>query len=88
MAIFGDLLKDDYFAVFIWRRFLLCFEFFNFYCLYGWIGGNVLCKSVLSCNSLVSPSMIIENFAGYTSLGWHLCSLRLCITSGKDLLLS
>ena len=41
---------------------------------------------VLSWNSLVSPSMVIESFAGYSSLGWHLCSLRVCITSVQDLL--
>jgi hypothetical protein len=35
---------------------------------------------------LVSPSMVIENFAGYSSLGWHLCSLSVCITSVQDLL--
>jgi hypothetical protein len=43
-------------------------------------------NSVLSWNTLVSPSMIIESFAGYSSLGWHLCSLRVCITSVQDLL--
>ena len=41
---------------------------------------------VLSWNSLVSPSMVIESFAGYSSVGWHLCSLRVCITSVQDLL--
>ena len=41
---------------------------------------------VLSWNSLVSPSTVIESFAGYSSLGWHLCSLRVCITSVQDLL--
>ena len=41
---------------------------------------------VLSWNTLVSPSMIIESFARYSSLGWHLCSLRVCITSVQDLL--
>jgi hypothetical protein len=41
---------------------------------------------VLSWNILVSPSMVIENFAGYCSLGWHLCSLRDCMTSAQDLL--
>ena len=41
---------------------------------------------VLSWSILVSPSMIIESFAGYSSLGWHLCSLRVCMTSAKDLL--
>ena len=41
---------------------------------------------VLSWNNLVSPSMVIENLAGYSSLGWHLCSLSVCKTSAKDLL--
>ena len=41
---------------------------------------------VLSWNTLVSPSMAIESFAGYSSLGWHLCSLRVCMTSAQDLL--
>ena len=40
----------------------------------------------LSWNTLVSPSMIIESFAGYSSLGWHLCSLRVCITFVQILL--
>ena len=31
-------------------------------------------------------SMVIESFAGYSSLGWHLCSLRVCMTSAQDLL--
>jgi hypothetical protein len=41
---------------------------------------------VLSWNTLVSPSMVIESFAGYSSLGWHLCSLSVYITSVQDLL--
>jgi hypothetical protein len=41
---------------------------------------------VLSWNTLVSPSMIIESFARYNSLGWHLCSLSVCITLVHDLL--
>ena len=40
----------------------------------------------LSWNTLVSPSMVIESFAGYSSLGWHLCSLRVCMRSAQDLL--
>jgi hypothetical protein len=39
---------------------------------------------VLSWNILVSPSMVIESFAGYSSLGWHLCSHRVCMTSAQD----
>jgi hypothetical protein len=40
----------------------------------------------LSWNTLVSPSIGIESFVGYRSLGWHLCSLRVCITSVQDIL--
>ena len=41
---------------------------------------------VLSCNTLVSPSMIIGSLARYSSLGWHLCSLSVCITFVQALL--
>ena len=41
---------------------------------------------VLSWNTLISLSMVIESFAGYSSLGWHLCSLRICIITVQDLL--
>ena len=42
---------------------------------------------ILSWNILVSPSMVIESFAGYGSLGWHLYSLRVYMTSAQDLLI-
>ena len=42
---------------------------------------------VLSWNILFSLSMVIESFAGYVSVGWHLWSLSVCITSYLDLLL-
>ena len=41
---------------------------------------------ILSWNTLVSPSTVIDSFAGYSSLGWHLCSLRVYITSVQNLL--
>jgi hypothetical protein len=41
---------------------------------------------VLSWNILFYLSMVIESFAGYSSLGWHLCSLRVCMSSAQDLL--
>jgi hypothetical protein len=41
---------------------------------------------VLSWNTLVSPSMVIESLAGYSSLGWNLCFLSVYITSVQDLL--
>jgi hypothetical protein len=48
--------------------------------------GRYCVNLVLSWNTLVSPSMVIENFAGYSSLGWHLCSLSVCITSVQAIL--
>jgi hypothetical protein len=30
--------------------------------------------------------MVVESFAGYSSLGWQFCSLGVCITSVQDLL--
>ena len=36
--------------------------------------------------TLGSLSMVIESLAGYSNLGWHLCSLSVCITSVHDLL--
>jgi hypothetical protein len=41
---------------------------------------------VLSWNIFFSLSMVIESFAGYSSLGWHLCFLRVRMTSAQDLL--
>ena len=35
---------------------------------------------VLSWNTLVSPSMVIESFAVYSSLGWH---FSLCLFIGE-----
>jgi hypothetical protein len=61
------------------------FEFFS----------GILCRAVLvdrclnlilSCHILVSPCIMIESFVGYSSLGWHLCSLRVCMTSVQALL--
>jgi hypothetical protein len=41
---------------------------------------------IVLCTILVFSSMVIESFSGYSSLGWHLCSLRDCIASAQDLL--
>lgn len=32
--------------------------------------------------------MVIESFAEYSSLNWHLCSLTVCITSAQEILAS
>jgi hypothetical protein len=64
---------------------------FSFYYLFkGWISGKILYKFgfvMVSCkNILVSLSMVIKNFAGYSSLSWHFCSFRVCMTSAQDIL--
>ena len=41
---------------------------------------------VLSWNTFFSPSEVIESLAGHSSLGLHLCSLSVCITSVQALL--
>ena len=81
---------------FVERRLLSCFchgiislillEFSLYYPLKDWIHGKILYKFGLSWNTLISPSMVIESFGGYSSLGWHLCSLSVCISSVQDLL--
>ena len=41
---------------------------------------------VLSWSILVSSCMLIESFAGYGSMGWHFCFLRVYMTSVQALL--
>ena len=41
---------------------------------------------VLPWNMLFSLSILIESFVGYSRLGWHLCSLRVCMTSDQAFL--
>jgi hypothetical protein len=79
------LLLDDYFLF-----------FFFLGCSFSLHVGVFLCRArlveryclnlVLSRNILVPPSMVIENFAGYSSLGWHVCFLRVCMTFVQDFL--
>ena len=57
-----------------------------YYPLKGWIHGKRMCEFGFVVEYFVSPSKVIESLAGYSSLGWHLCSLRVCITSVQDLL--
>ena len=47
----------------------------------SWFVERYWVNLVLSWNTLVSPSMLIESLVGYHSLGWHFCSLSVCITS-------
>jgi hypothetical protein len=57
--------------------------FFYYYPLKGWNRGKIMCEFcfVVEYFTLVSPSVVIESMSGYSSLGWYLCSLSVCITS-------
>jgi len=82
-----DWLKLDYFLAFSRvQRPSLCWSFPSIIlCSTGSV--EWYCVSlVLSWNILVSVFMLIESFAGFSSLGWHLCSLRVCMISAHDLL--
>jgi hypothetical protein len=77
------------------RRFLSCFFYgvvsllvlnFSFFFWRAGFMKRYCVNLVLSWNTLVSPSMVIESFAGNNILGWHLSSLRVCITSFQDLM--
>ena len=74
-------------------------EFFSFATSLGWsFPSRTFCSSglvdmyclnlVLSWNILFSPSILIESFAGYSSLGWHSWSLSLNRTAVQDWRLS
>jgi hypothetical protein len=70
-----------------WFPSLYCFFFFLLLLFFEGLDSykdNVFLG--FSYTTLVSPSMVIEILAGYSSLGWHLCSLGVCITSVQDLL--
>jgi hypothetical protein len=70
--------------LFLWCNFPPCVGVFPLLSFEGLDSWKV--NLVLSWNTLVSPSMVIESFAGYSSLDCYFCYLRNCITSVQDLL--
>ena len=64
---------------------VLVLVFFCYYSLKGRIRGKI-CEFGSVMEYFFSPSKVIESLAGYSSLGWHLCSLSVCITSVQALL--
>ena len=80
-------LLKDYVLAFLGRYFPPCvgvFPLLSFGGLDSW--KDIVWILFFSWDSLFSPSMVIESFSGYSSLHWHLCSLRVCMTSVHDLL--
>ena len=63
---------------------VLVLVFFCYYPLKGLIRGKIMCEFgfVVEYFGL----SIYESLAGYSNLGWHLCSLSVCITSFQALL--
>jgi hypothetical protein len=74
------------FLLFLGVASVLVLVFSLYYLLKGWILGKILCEFGFVMEYLVSPSMVIESLAGYSNLGWHLCSLRVYTKSVQDLL--
>ena len=60
-------------------------KFSLYYPLKGWIRGKILCEFGFVMEYF-GFSMVIESFAGYSILGCHLCSLRVCMKSAQDFL--
>jgi hypothetical protein len=81
------LLWDNQFLAFSWIWSLSFCWSFSFIIIYTDRLVQIYCLNlVLSYNILDSLSMVIESFAGYINLDWHLHYLRICITSIQDLL--
>jgi hypothetical protein len=47
--------------------------------MFVWLFSFGFVEKLLSC-------FFFESFVGYSSLGWHLCSPRVCMTSAQDFL--
>ena len=74
------------FLCFLECSYLPCFRIFLLESCRTGLAERYCLKLILLLNILISPSMVIESFSGYSSLYWHLSSLRVCMTSVKDLL--
>jgi hypothetical protein len=90
-----ELCLYGYLLLCLLKDYFLAFSRVSFPSLFWNFPSIILCRPgfvesycvnlVLSWNILVSPSMLIESFVGYSRLGW-LCFLRVYITSAQDLL--
>ena len=88
-VVFLFLFLKDYFFAFTRVLFpSLCWSFPPIIIHRAGFVESYCINLVFSWNILVSPSMLIESFVGYSRMGWHLCSLRICMTSPKELLVS
>jgi hypothetical protein len=73
-----------YFLCFL--EFLIRLKFpSRIFCRTGFVDRYCL-NFILSWNTLLSPSKVIQSFTAFSSLSWHLWSLRVCRTSSQTLL--
>ena len=65
------------FLFLLWCSFTPCVVVFHLLFFVGLdLRKDYFLKLALSWNILFSPSMVIESFVRYRSLGWHSCSLE------------
>lgn len=76
---FDMLVSDYFFLMFSWVWLTLRGWSFSSvtFCRVVFVKRYCL-NLVLSGNVFLSLFIVIESFAGYSSLGWHLCFLRVC----------
>ena len=79
-------LLKDYFFAFFGYSFLLCvgISLLLWFVLLDYWKVNCV-NLVLSWNIFVCPCMVIETFAGYSNLGWHLWYLWVWMRSSQEL---
>ena len=79
-------LLKDYCLAFLRYSFPPCVGVFHLLSFEGLdLLKDIFVDLFLSQCTLVSPCMVTESFVGYSSLGWHLCSIRVCMTTVQDL---
>ena len=80
-------LKEVTFLLFLVCSFPPCVVVFTLLSFLGLDFVERYCvNTALSWNISLSPFMVTKSFVGYSSLGWHFCSLKIYITSAQDLL--
>jgi hypothetical protein len=78
-------LLKNYFLAFPKASFpSLCWSFTFIFLLRTGFMERYCVNLVLSWSTLFSPTMVIDSFAGYSSLSWNLCSFSVCIASVQD----
>lgn len=77
----------DYFTLIVFMDIVkpLMLEFLSIFCRFVSLD-RLWLNMTLSWNISISPSIVIQSFAAYSSLDWHVWSLRVCVTLVQVLL--